>query len=170
MPKPIPNHSLCGDVSPTQYRSASQICCRAQYYRLNIFLSGNFRTRHTYMQNKEIWAKSSYPPYVLNKQSKDDHRCCGRRTYNPSTHFCCDYHVYPNMSGDKCCGKRIYDPNEQLCCGTRLYWKRVGNGVRCCGGEAFNATSEICCGGMRVQKSRLPPIQWEETWLKHPSR
>ena len=76
--------------------------------------------------------------------------CCGRTSYNPTTHRCCNGLVTPSnvpyYLPNSCCGRISYNPFRNTCCGGRVQ-SLVGGFryTRCCGARSMNTNAAKCC-------------------------
>uniref|UniRef100_T1JDU7 CN hydrolase domain-containing protein n=1 Tax=Strigamia maritima TaxID=126957 RepID=T1JDU7_STRMM len=96
--------------------------------------------------------------------------CCGNKTYNPKTHFCCGFIVSQHTSDKKCCDSHIYNSKTHNCNpyvikvtvddGELTSWTSdpdhyvvtpITKGTNhACGKEIINYKTHICCNGKPV--------------------
>merc|ERR1711962_411042 len=82
-------------------------------------------------------------------------RKCGGRSYNPTSHMCCNRRIQrkPRGYSPRCCGTRAYDAAYYMCCRGNIQFKSGLFSPRCCGTRAYDAWFYRCCNG-RVKFNR----------------
>lgn len=70
------------------------------------------------------------------------------KTYDTSTHTCCDGIVLENPANASdqfygCCSGKLFDYSTQLCCDDQVH--KRDDGDECCGDKIYNSKSQLCC-------------------------
>ncbi|ELU04762.1 hypothetical protein CAPTEDRAFT_91091, partial [Capitella teleta] len=87
---------------------------------------------------------------VRTSRTTSDYECCGRETYDSSTHsMCCDGNIVKRLPGvgtseEECCGSDVIDIRSHLCC-NGIARRRVTQDYFCCENKAYDSTINLCC-------------------------
>ncbi|XP_067275193.1 galaxin [Pseudorasbora parva] len=134
-------------------RSALKKCCGEHAYTPldDHVLCCNGTLHHNVPQKSEcvggiVYAPSNTTCHLSTRPRLGEH-CCGRQTYNPKTHICCNGHRHHRTKCSSCCGSEVYDHNNasMKCCSGHLY--NLGRlGGECCGNLLLeNNSKKTCC-------------------------
>ncbi|XP_043088787.1 galaxin-like isoform X1 [Puntigrus tetrazona] len=142
-----PREQICCSGKPHKKESSLTKCCGVDAYTLsddNVLCCNGILhinvPEHSECVGGVIYSPENTTCQMLTRPRLGEH-CCGRQTFNPHTHICCNGHSHSKKNGKFCCGSEVYDHRKKF--------------LRCCSGHLYNLThlheKAECCGNLLLQ-------------------